>query len=275
MFADLLATLEWTGSLREAVPVIISLVIIEGLLSVDNALAIAAMASHLDEKRRSVAMNFGYAGAYIFRLGALLVAQWIIDNIWIKLLGALYLLWLMCSHFAAHKEPSDEPEDEVSVEVLQKTFASTITAIALMDLSLSLDNVVAAIALAHDKPWAVYVGVTIGIISLRLVAGFALKMIERYPVLEHTAFLLIGYVGAILLVELQFHFHVGKVVKFGGILTIIALSILWSENASVRSYMRPVLSVLALPMKLFAHVAGMLVLAITWPVRRLISAFRK
>ena len=108
MLAEFLALTEWTGSLREAVPVVISLVVIEGLLSVDNALAIAAMASHLDPKERRTAMNFGYAGAYLFRIIALLVAQWIIDNTWVKLLGAFYLLWLMCSHFAGQKEAAGE-----------------------------------------------------------------------------------------------------------------------------------------------------------------------
>ena len=108
MLAELLATMEWTGSLREAVPVIISLIVIEGLLSVDNALAIAAMASHLDDKKRAVAMNIGYIGAYGFRIVALFVSQWIIDNTWVKLAGAFYLVWLMCSHFASQKEAAGE-----------------------------------------------------------------------------------------------------------------------------------------------------------------------
>jgi predicted tellurium resistance membrane protein TerC len=161
----------------------------------------------------------------------------------------------------------------MSASDLQKSFASTITAIALMDLSLSLDNVVAAIALAHDKPWAVYVGVTIGIISLRLVAGFALKMIERYPVLEHTAFVLIGYVGILLMVELQLHVAIPKAIKFGGIIIIIGLSILWSENKQARAVLTPVLRVFVLPMELFAVAVGSVFQLLTWPVRKLLGLF--
>lgn len=66
---------ELWASFVQALPVILGLILIEGLLSVDNALAIAAMASHLDEKRRSTAMNIGYIGAYGFRVIALLFAS--------------------------------------------------------------------------------------------------------------------------------------------------------------------------------------------------------
>jgi predicted tellurium resistance membrane protein TerC len=64
----------------ESMLVILSLILIEGLLSVDNALAIAAMASHLEEKKRKLAMNIGYAGAYGFRIIALFIASYIVNN---------------------------------------------------------------------------------------------------------------------------------------------------------------------------------------------------
>jgi YkoY family integral membrane protein len=164
MLVDLLAATDVLTSVKEALPVIMGLIVIEGLLSVDNALAIAAMASHLDEKKRKLAMNIGYIGAYGFRIIALLVASWIIDNVWVKLAGALYLVWLMCAHFAGQKEAAGDEGEAMNVH--HRTFAGTITMIALMDLSLSVDNVVAAIALSPDKLWPVYVGVTIGIVAL-------------------------------------------------------------------------------------------------------------
>jgi predicted tellurium resistance membrane protein TerC len=60
-----------------------------------------------------------------------------------------------------------------------------------MDLSLSVDNVVVAVAMS-PKLWVVCTGVFIGILALRLVAGYCIQLIERYPILEHTAFVLIG-----------------------------------------------------------------------------------
>ncbi|MDP1588701.1 MAG: hypothetical protein Q8M07_13210 [Prosthecobacter sp.] len=264
----------------QALPVIMGLILIEGLLSVDNALAIAAMASHLDEKKRAKAMNIGYLGAYGFRVVALLFASWIINNHWVMLIGALYLVWLMCAHFAGQKDVAED-EGEV-VNVHHRTFASTIAMISLMDLSLSVDNVVAAIALSPKDLWPVYVGVTIGIIALRLVAGVAIKMIAKYPVLEHTAFILIGYVGLLLLSELHFHDYFEamgpmkvKILKFAGIIVITATTIAWSRFALVQKLLHPLLQVVLFPMNLAAALIGSVIFAITWPFRFAWAAMKK
>jgi len=268
------------ASFVQALPVILGLVLIEGLLSVDNALAIAAMASHLDEKRRSTAMNIGYLGAYGFRVVALLFASWIINNHWVMLIGALYLVWLMCAHFAGQKEVGEDEGEAVNVH--HRTFAGTIVMISLMDLSLSVDNVVAAIALSPHDLWPVYVGVTIGIIALRLVAGVAIKMIAKYPVLEHTAFILIGYVGLLLLSELHFHdvFEAMgplqvKILKFAGIILITVLTIVWSRVETMQRVLNPLLRVLLFPMNVVAALIGAVIVAITWPFRMVWLAVRK
>lgn len=267
MFSDFILFADFMSTLKEAVPVILGLIMIEGLLSVDNALAIAAMASHLDEKKRKVAMNIGYIGAYGFRIIALIFAGWLAGVNWIMLLGALYLVWLMCAHFAELKEVgADEGE---AANVHHRSFAGTVTMIALMDLSLSVDNVVAAVGLSHDNMTYVYIGVTIGIITLRIVAGVAVKLIEKYPVLEHAAFLLIGFVGCLFLYELLAHVHFGKEYKFVGIVTILALSIFYSKNEAFARAMKPLLRFCLLPMELFAAVAGGVIVALTWPFVRL------
>jgi predicted tellurium resistance membrane protein TerC len=151
-----------------------------------------------------------------------------------------------------------------------------------MDLSLSVDNVVAAIALSPKDLWPVYVGVTIGIIALRLIAGVAVKMIEKYPVLEHTAFILVGYVGLLLLSELQFeaYFHSMsptelKLWKFAGILILTTVTIAWSRYAWLKKLLNPLLAVLLLPMNLFAAIIGALIVAITWPFRFVWTRLRK
>jgi predicted tellurium resistance membrane protein TerC len=128
----------------------------------------------------------------------------------------------------------------------------------------------------------VYVGVTIGIIALRLIAGVAVKMITKYPVLEHTAFVLIGYVGLLLIAELQFHDffeQMGptkvKLIKFAGIILITALTLLWSQRPSLQKAMNPALRALLLPMQLFASIAGALIVVITWPFKKVLSKVKK
>ena len=280
MIADILAAADTWQTIKEGLPVVLSLIVIEGLLSVDNALAIAAMARHLDEKKRQMAMNIGYIGAYGFRILALLVATWIIANHWVMLLGALYLIWLMCAHFVGQKDLEEDEGEAVNVH--HRTFGATILMIALMDLSLSVDNVVAAIALSPTDLWPVYVGVTIGIIALRLIANVAIKMIEKYPVLEHTAFILVGYVGVLLLVELQleaffqqFSATELKIYKFGGILLLTSLTLAWARWPWLQAVLKPFLQLVLIPMNVVAIVIGAVIVVITTPFKLLWAQIRK
>ena len=88
-----------SAELIDSFPIILSLIIIEGLLSVDNALAIAAMANHLPEKQKYLALKFGIIGAYLFRGICLYFAAEIIEHPSLKLCGAAYLVYLMSEHF--------------------------------------------------------------------------------------------------------------------------------------------------------------------------------
>jgi YkoY family integral membrane protein len=255
----------------EALPVILSLIIIEGLLSVDNALAIAAMASHLPGKQKYWALKVGIIGAYVFRGLALLLATYIIENPWLKMLGAAYLIHLMAHHFATrHKAGQEEAELDEAGEVIAKSagrgFWATVASIELMDLSLGVDNVVAAVALS-DEMWVVCTGVFIGILALRFVAGHCIKLIEKFPVLEHTAFLLIGFVGLLLVTELAFHIDIHTKEKFIGIVAIIAFTIWYSRSAPVRAAMRPVNAALMVPVRVYDFVLGGLFWILLAPYR--------
>jgi predicted tellurium resistance membrane protein TerC len=186
----------------------------------------------------------------------------------------------MCAHFVGQKGVEEQEGEAVNVH--HRTFGATIMMISLMDLSLSVDNVVAAIALSPKDLWPVYVGVTIGIIALRLVAGVAIKMIAKYPVMEHTAFILIGYVGLLLLSELHFHDFFEamgplkvKILKFAGIIIIVAITIAWSRVALVQKILNPFLTVLLIPMNLVAALIGSVIFAITWPFRWVWLTLRK
>lgn len=265
MLAEISAPELWTQFV-EALPVIISLVIIEGLLSVDNALAIAAMASHLPGKQKYWALKVGIIGAYVFRGLALLLASFIIENEWVKALGAAYLIHLMAHHFASKHEPEVDESGQMVGKAAGRGFWMTVASIELMDLSLGVDNVVAAIALS-DKMWVVCTGVFIGILALRFVAGQCIKLIEKYPVLEHTAFLLIGFVGMLLVTELTFHVEIHTTEKFIGIVAIIALTIWYSKSAAVQAFFKPINAVLMWPVRLYDVVLGAFFAVLLFPLR--------
>lgn len=271
-------SLPTSAALIEALPVIISLIIIEGLLSVDNALAIAAMANHLPGRQKYLALKFGIIGAYFFRGVCLAFAAWIIENPWLKICGAAYLVYLMCDHFRG----SEESKSADTSKIAQRGFFGTIVAIEIMDLSLSVDNVVAAVAMS-PKLWVVCTGVFIGILALRFVAGACIRLIEKFPILEHTAFILVGYVGFILVYELLSDPHSGIQLlpgpvhvttwqKFIGIVLIIGVSISYMRNALVRNTLRPLLRVVRIPMNALAALVSIVLKILFFPFRRLVKA---
>jgi tellurite resistance protein TerC len=231
--------------------VIAGLIVIEGLLSVDNVLGIAALANELPEHQQKKAIRLGLAGAYIFRVGALLIAGWLVSNTWVRWAGAGYLVWLMCSHLTKH----GKPDEAGRVKPVHSTFASVLLQISLMDLSLSIDNVIAAVGLAEKKPdglpvmWPIYTGVAFAILALQAIAPHAVRLLKKYPVLEPTAFILIGYVGLILLGEEIYHVatgtppHLPVYFKFGGIVFILWMALLYSADGAVRKAIKPLITI--------------------------------
>lgn len=272
-------TLPGADEILHALPVIVSLIIIEGLLSVDNALAIAGMASHLPHRQKFIALRLGIFGAYLFRFLALAAATWILETPSVMWLGAAYLLYLMSSHFT---EAAIEGEEGGIAPGAGRTFLGTIIAIEVMDLSLSVDNVVAAAALDR-RLWVVCTGVFIGILVLRFVAGACIRLIEKYPILEHTAFLLIGFVGFILVGELIVdavradgnHYHLHPAWKFAGIAAILALSIFYSRSPGLHRHCAPIFKVARLPMRLISVIVGSVLNVLLMPFKKLASLIRK
>ncbi len=260
-------------SLHDAAPIIISLIIIEGLLSVDNMLAIAALASQLPGKQKKTALRLGLAGAYVFRIVALFFAGFIMTHEWVKFLGAFYLIHLMADHFSAYATEHDEDPESRATKI--HTFWPTVIAIQLMDLSLSVDNVVAAVAMSPDIR-VVCLGVFLGLLTLWMFASVSLKLVEKFPILQHTAFLLIGYVGVILLTEMtaeyffHAHLHITAFQKFIGIAVIMLLSLWYDRSAAVRKIADPLLKAAMVPLRLYAVVAGGLIAVLLWPFKALI-----
>jgi YkoY family integral membrane protein len=259
--------------------VIAGLVIIEGLLSVDNVLGIAALAKELPEYQQKSAIRLGLAGAYVFRVGALLIASWLIANTWIRWVGAGYLLWLMCSHLTRHVDPDEDGK----VKLVRASLPAVLLQIGVMDLSLSIDNVIAAVGLAPKDPetlrpvmWPVYVGVGVAILALQAIAPHAVKLLKKYPILEPAAFVLIGYVGGILIYEEAYHLrtdeaaHIPPWIKFIGILLILGIALLYDRKLAVKRLLRPLICGAWPVMKGFASAVALLFL----PFKLLLSALK-
>jgi YkoY family integral membrane protein len=200
---------DWEKSLI----IIFNLILIESLLSVDNAAVIATMVLDLPPEKRKRALRYGILGAYIFRGICLIFAAWLIKIWWLKPLGGLYLIYLAIDYFR-RKAASQTDDDGLKKEEtwyykltygLVGPFWATVIAVEAVDLAFSLDNVFAAVAFT-DNIYLVCTGVFIGILAMRFVAQWFVKLLERYPFLETSAFAVIGILGLKLSFSFVCHF---------------------------------------------------------------------
>jgi YkoY family integral membrane protein len=180
----------------EASIVLLILVFLEAVLSADNAIALAAIAQGLEDKKlERQALNIGLVFAYVLRITLLLTATWV-QKFWqFELLGAAYLLWLVFQHFS-----SQEDENNHHHGPRFKSLWQAIPVIAFTDLAFSLDSVTTAIAVSQET-WLVITGTTIGIVTLRFMAGLFIRWLDEYTNLEDAGYITVAFVGLRLLLK--------------------------------------------------------------------------
>ena len=180
----------------EASIVLLILVFLEAVLSADNAIALAAIAQGLEDKKlEGQALNIGLVFAYVLRITLLLTASWV-QKFWqFELLGAGYLLWLVFQHFS-----SQEDEDSHHHGPRFKSLWQAIPVLAFTDLAFSLDSVTTAIAVSQET-WLVITGTTIGIVTLRFMAGLFIRWLDEYENLEDAGYITVAFVGLRLLLK--------------------------------------------------------------------------
>lgn len=183
-----------------------TLVILEGLLSADNALVLAVLVKHLPEEQRRKALFYGIIGAYLFRVIAIGIGVTLINIGWIKIVGGHYLLWLVLQHFINKRDGEEE------IQTKQVGFWSTVLTVELMDIAFSIDSVIAAFGVSNQV-WVLFLGGILGILMMRGVAQLFLALIERIPEFETTAFVLIGMIG-LRMISAAFGFQMHEVVFF-------------------------------------------------------------
>jgi YkoY family integral membrane protein len=176
------------------------LVLLEGLLSADNAMVLAVLALGLPREDRKKALRYGILGAFAFRSVALLFGLYLIGLSLVKLAGGLYLLYLPFRHFFGEHEGGGRGVAPAKPWLGLSAFWATVVKVELTDIVFAVDSIVVAVAMSQ-KAWVVLSGGVLGIIAMRLVIGQLLSVVERYPILVDGAFVIIAWVGFRLLVQ--------------------------------------------------------------------------
>lgn len=179
------------------------LVFLEGILSVDNALVLAVLAKPLPKDLRRKALTYGMAGAIGFRLLALLLITHLVQWNWVRFVGGGYLLFIAVKNLFFASSGKSEKESTSTVSV---NFWKTVVLIELTDVAFAMDSILAAVALTQKLP-VVFIGGVLGIIMMRFAASLFIKLLERFPRLERTAYWLVFVIGIKVVLE---GFHISN-----------------------------------------------------------------
>jgi YkoY family integral membrane protein len=213
------------------------LVILEGVLSIDNALVLGLLAKRLPKSQQQRALTYGLVGAFVFRFIAVGTAAFLLRWRIVKLLGGGYLLWVAAKYLISKlRDKSDEhvtvgaanaptmvdaatgrelgPEEQeqelrargaMPVPDRHSGFWSTVAVIELTDIAFAIDSILAAMALVgtvpvghvgpHPKLWVVMTGGMLGVILMRFAAVLFIKLLDRFPRFETSAYLLVTVIG--------------------------------------------------------------------------------
>lgn len=221
---------------------ILSILIMDAALSGDNSIAISALAMGLPKAQQNKVVWAGMGLAAALRVVALCCASFIMSNPWVQMLGALYLIKLCWDHF---RKGGDEGGDS---HAKQRTLVGTLIAIGFLDLSLSLDNVIAVVAMTSNLA-VIMIGVLASIAMLAVATQVTRLLMKRYPSLEHAAYIILAFLGVVMLCEHTSEFliwssvfiashetfiktltlHIGDTGEIIGVAAIVGLAVLLDE----------------------------------------------
>ena len=205
----------------EVIPILGVLILLEAILSADNAIALAAIVRSLpDPKQEEWALRYGLIGAFVLRVVLIFTATWVIKYWQFELAGSVYLLWLSGKFFLEKSQAGHDTQHPVR---MTDKLWQVVALVSLTDLAFSLDSVTAAVAVAQET-WLVLIGGVAGIIALRFLAGLFIKWLAEFTHLESAGYLIVLLVGLRLFIKV---FSDSLVPPEWLMLTCIGLVFIW------------------------------------------------
>ncbi|MHB1115248.1 TerC family protein [Sideroxydans sp.] len=179
---------------------VFKIILIDLLLSGDNAVVIALACRNLPEAQRRKGILYGVGGAIGLRIVLTFFAVGLLSLPYLKLIGAVLLLWIGIKLLL----PEEEAHGDGGIKAEAHLWGAVKT-IIVADFVMSLDNVLGVAAVAKDNVWLLVFGLLVSIPMIAWSSQLVLKLIDRYPVIIYAGGALLGYVaGEMLLGEALF-----------------------------------------------------------------------
>src|SRR4051794_15077113 len=186
---------------REAIAAFFQIIMIDIVLAGDNAIVVGALAAGLPAAQRRKVILIGVLAALVLRIFFALIVSQLLQIVGLVLAGGFLLLWVAWRMYrelrhSGESAGSDEiVGDERSGTKAAKSFKAAAWGVAVADVSMSLDNVLAVAGAARDHPWVLVFGLILSVILMGVAANFIARYIERYRWIAWVGLLVILWVA--------------------------------------------------------------------------------
>jgi len=184
-----------------AIAAFFEILAIDIVLAGDNAIVVGALAAGLPAEQRRKVIMIGVLAALVLRIAFALVVTQLLQIVGLVLAGGILLLWVA---WRMYRELRHKDESKGSDEILgdehsglqpAKSFASAAWGVALADVSMSLDNVLAVAGAAKDHPWVLVFGLVLSVILMGVAANVIARYIDRYKWIAWVGLIVILWVA--------------------------------------------------------------------------------
>ncbi|WP_260926075.1 TerC family protein [Novosphingobium sp. 9] len=189
-----------------ALSAFVQVLMIDVVLAGDNAIVVGALAAGLPADQRRKVITIGVLAALVMRIGFALIVTWLLGIVGLVFAGGLLLLWVAWKMYRETRAQGSagSPEvdgDEHSGLTASKSFGAAVFSVALADVSMSIDNVLAVAGAARDHPGILIVGLIVAVALMGVAANVIAKYIDRYRWIAWVGLAVIVYVAVKMIYE--------------------------------------------------------------------------
>lgn len=172
-----------------------SVLMIDLVLAGDNAIVVGALAAGLPADQRRKVILIGIGAALVLRIAFALVVSWLMGIVGLVFAGGLLLLWVSWKFWREIREGHDHDNQVESGLKPARSFAAAAWAVAVADVSMSLDNVLGVAGAAREHPGILVVGLLLSVALMGLAANLIARLINRYPWIAYIGLAVIVFVA--------------------------------------------------------------------------------
>ncbi|WP_242138052.1 YjbE family putative metal transport protein [Sphingomonas sp. TREG-RG-20F-R18-01] len=172
-------------------------ILIDLIFSGDNAMVLGTLAAGLPAKQRKQVLGLGVIMALVCLIGFALIATQLLHVVGLLLAGGILLLWVawkLFSEIRSHNVPALDATAGLAPKA-QKTFAQAAVQVAITNLSLSLDNVLAVAGAARDHPSVLFFGLALSVTLMAVAANYIARIIGKHRWIAYVGLLVILFVA--------------------------------------------------------------------------------